>query len=72
MPNPQPPIYSTMIRANKAVYFVETKRTKAGAKYIQITQTMMNETGKKRVCIQVFEEAFALLRTAINEAVDAA
>jgi hypothetical protein len=61
-------IYSTMVRSGKTTYFIDTKETKAGKKYLSISETSLNGEERKRTTIRVFGETIDQFRQAIDEA----
>jgi hypothetical protein len=62
-------IYSTMIRAEKATYFVDIREAKNGQRYLSISETRFEGEDRKRSTIRVFGEAIEPFRQALAEAV---
>jgi hypothetical protein len=64
----QKPLYSTMVRAGNATYFVDVREAKNGSKYLSIAENRMNGEERKRTTVRVFGETVDPFRQAVDEA----
>lgn len=62
------PLYSTMVRAGKATYFVDVREAKNGNKYLSIAETRIDGEERKRSTVRVFGETVDPFRQAVDEA----
>ena len=68
---PSNAVFSTMVRAGKATYFVDVKEAKNGNRYLSISESRLEGEERKRVTLRIFGESIAPFRQALNEAVGA-
>ncbi len=64
-------LYSTMIRAGRATYFVDVREAKNGSKFIAISENRLNGDEKKRTTVRVFGDTIPDFQKAIQEAAEA-
>lgn len=61
-------LFSTMVRAGKATYFVDVREAKNGNRYLSISETRLEGEERKRTTLRVFGESIDPFRQAIAEA----
>lgn len=65
------PIYSTKLIAGSKTYFFNVRETKTKDKYLQISETRLQEGGERlRNNIAIFKDHFAEFRKFLDEAAD--
>jgi hypothetical protein len=64
-------IYSTMIRAGKATYFVDVREAKNGQRFLSISETRIEGETRKRTTLRIFGESIEPFKLAITEAAGA-
>jgi uncharacterized protein (DUF4415 family) len=64
-------IYSTMVRAGRTTYFIDTREASTGRKYITITQSKIANQTKTTVKLRIDTDAIEQFKQAIEEAVAA-
>ena len=63
------PVYSSVVRAGRATYFVDVKEAKNGARYLSISESRIDgEEKRQRTTLRVFGESVEPFRQAIAEA----
>jgi hypothetical protein len=65
---PNNAVFSTMVRAGKATYFIDVREAKNGNRYLSIAESRVDGEERKRVTLRVFGESIDPFRQAINEA----
>ena len=68
---PNNAIFSAMVRAGKATYFVDVREAKNGNRYLSISETRLEGEERKRTTLRVFGESIDPFHQAINEAAGA-
>lgn len=62
------PIYSTKLIAGSKTYFFNVRETKAKDKYLQISETRLQDGERLRNNIAIFKDHFAEFRKFLDEA----